>query len=110
MTSYKRTRILLASLRCCSRTTTKEKVEKARSRPVAPATRSSSAHPKVLINRTTEDLPVRSFKSLLADLAAFATNRIQPLDTGVDAFSMITAPTPVQRRAFQFPGVSQRLG
>jgi len=88
----------------------KEMAEQARTSPVAPATRSSSARRKVTTKRTAEGLPVHSFKSLLADLATIAANRIQPVDAGVSAFSMITTPTPVQRRAFELLGVSHRLG
>lgn len=88
----------------------KEMAEQARMSPVAPATRSSSARQKVTTKRTAEGLPVHSFKSLLADLATIAANRIEPVDARVSAFSMITAPTPVQRRALDLLGVSHRLG
>ena len=84
--------------------------ERSRTSPVAPATRSSSALRKVTTKRTAEHLPVHSFKSLLADLATVAANRIQPADAGLPAFTMITTPTPVQRRAFELLGVSHRLG
>lgn len=88
----------------------KETAERARTSPVAPATRSSSARRKATTKRTAEHLPVHSFKSLLADLATVAANRIQPTDVGMPAFSMITTPTPVQRQAFELLGVSHRLG
>lgn len=88
----------------------KEMAERARTSPVAPATRSSSALRKVAAKRTVEHLPVHSFKSLLADLATVAANRIQPTDASLPGFAMITTPTPVQRRAFELLGVSHRLG
>lgn len=88
----------------------KETAEQARTSPVAPATRSSSARRKVTTKRTAEHLPVHSFKSLLADLATVAANRIQPTDAGLPAFTMITTPTPVQCREFELLGVSHRLG
>ena len=88
----------------------KEAAERSRTSPVAPATRSSSALRKVMTKRTAEHLPVHSFKSLLADLATVAANRIQPADAGMPAFAMITTPTPVQRRAFELLGISHRLG
>ena len=88
----------------------KESAERARTSPVAPAQRSSSARRKVTTKRTAEHLPVHSFKSLLADLATVAANRIQPTDAGVSGFAMITTPTPVQRRALELLGVSHRLG
>lgn len=84
--------------------------ERTRISPVAPATRSASGLRKVTTKKTTEHLPVHSFKSLLADLATLAANRIQPADAGLPAFVMITTPTPVQRRAFELLGVSHRLG
>lgn len=87
-----------------------ETAERARTSPVAPATRSASALQKVTTKKTTEHLPVHSFKSLLADLATVTANRIQPADAGLPAFVMITTPTPVQRRAFELLGVSHRLG
>ena len=34
----------------------------------------------------------------------------QPTDAGVPAFTLVTTPTPVQRRAFELLGVSHRLG
>lgn len=88
----------------------KKAAERARTSPVAPATRSSSARRKVTTKRTADQLPVHSFKSLLADLATVAANRIQPADAGLPAFAMITTPTPLQRRAFELLGVSHRLG
>jgi hypothetical protein len=88
----------------------KETAERARTSPVAPATRSASARRKVTTKRTAEHLPIHSFKSLLADLATIAANRIQPTDTKLPGFSMITTPTPVQRRAFELLGVSHSLG
>jgi hypothetical protein len=47
--------------------------------------------------------------SLLQDMATIAANRIQP-SGGLAALTVITTPTPVQRRAFEFLGVSNRLG
>ena len=88
----------------------KASAEQARTSPVAPAKRSAAASRKATTKRTAEHLPVHSFKSLLADLATVAANRIQPADAGLPAFAMITTPTPVQRRAFELLGVSHRLG
>jgi len=84
--------------------------EQARTSPVAPATRSASAHRKVTTKKTAERLPVHSFKSLLADLATITANRIQPTDATLPGFAMITTPTPVQRRAFELLGVTHHLG
>jgi transposase len=80
-----------------------------RNDPVAAAQRSDDALAKAARKRTHDDTPVHSFTSLLADLATICANHIQP--TGdMPAFTKITTPTPLQRRAFQLLGVSHRLG
>ena len=53
--------------------------------------------------------PVHSFATLLEDMATIAANRIQPAG-GLAAFTVITTPTPIQRRAFELLGVSQPPG
>ena len=84
--------------------------EAARTSPVAPAQRSARALEKAARKKTPERLPVHSFKSLLGDLATIAANRIKPTDSGLEGFTIITTPTPVQRRAFELLGVSHYLG
>src|SRR5829696_3196954 len=81
----------------------------ARPSPVAPAQRSPAALAKAATKATTDGGPVHSFQTLLADLATIAASRIQPAG-GLPAFTVITTPTPVQRHAFEFLGVSHRLG
>ena len=54
--------------------------------------------------------PTHSFASLLADLATVCANRVQPTDSGLAGFTIITTLTPLQRRAFELLGVSHRLG
>ncbi len=80
-----------------------------RSDPVAAAQRSDAALAKASRKRTQDDHPVHSFTSLLADLATICANQIQPTDN-MPAFTMITTPTPLQRRAFELLGVSHRHG
>ena len=80
-----------------------------RANPVAPAQRSDDALAKAARKRTTDNTPVHSFTSLLADLATICANHIQPADD-MPAFTMTTSPTPLQRRAFELLGVSHRLG
>jgi hypothetical protein len=80
-----------------------------RSNPVAAAQRSDDALAKAARKRTTEDTPVHSFTSLLADLATVCANQIQPADD-MPTFTMTTTPTPLQRRAFELLGVSHRHG
>jgi hypothetical protein len=81
----------------------------ARPSPVAPAQRSPSARAKAAVKVTADGGPVHSFQTLLADLATIAANHIQPAG-GLPGFTVITTPTPLQRRAFELLGVSCRLG
>jgi hypothetical protein len=80
-----------------------------RANPVAAAQRSDEALAKAARKRTTQDTAVHSFTSLLADLATVCANQIQPAHD-MPAFTMITSPTPLQRRAFELLGVSHRHG
>ncbi len=88
----------------------KQTAETARTSPVAPALRSDRALGKIHTKRTEDGDPVHSFASLLKDLATIVANRIQPNDTDLPSFTVITTPTPLQRRAFELLGVSHRLG
>jgi len=60
--------------------------------------------------RTERNELVRSFATLLSDLATLATNRIEPEVDKLAAFTVITNVTSIQRRAFELLGVSHRLG
>jgi hypothetical protein len=81
----------------------------ARPSPVAPAQRSPAALAKIAAKTTPDGEPVHSFATLLAGLATIAASRIQPA-AGLPAITLITTPTPVQRRACELLGVSHRLG
>jgi transposase len=80
-----------------------------RATPVAAAQRSDAALAKAARKRTTEDTPVHSFTTLLADLATLCANQIQPADD-MPAFTMTTTPTPLHRRAFELLDLSHRHG
>jgi len=80
-----------------------------RADPVAPAQRSDKALTKAARKRTDDDYPVHSFTSLLADLETICANQIQP-NEDMPAFTKVTNPTPLQRRAFQLLDVSHRHG
>ena len=80
-----------------------------RANPVAAAERSDAALAKAARKHTTENTPVHSFTSLLADLATICAPPNQPADD-LPAFTKITTPTPLQRRAFELLGVSHRHG
>jgi len=68
---------------------------------VAPAERSTSAQEKASRKRSTENLPVHNFQSLLRDLSTISKNTIQPLVKGAQSFVQITLPTVFQRKAFE---------
>ena len=71
----------------------------ARASVVAPAQRSPRALRKAQTKRTSDNMPVHSFQSLLQDLATIAKNRIRPCAPEAPEFDIITRPTPLQRRA-----------
>ena len=79
----------------------------ARTDPVAPPERSAGALAKEREQRTPEGFPVHSFGTLLAELATLTRNRVVP--AGADeraAFWQLSAPTPLQDRAFELIGVA----
>jgi hypothetical protein len=81
----------------------------ARPSPVAPAGRSPSALAKDATKHAADGQPVHSLHSLLADLGTICANRIQPAQN-LPGFTLMTTPTPVQRRAFELLSVSCRPG
>jgi hypothetical protein len=70
--------------------------------PVAKAARSPQAERKAQTRRTAEGLPAHSFQTLLADLATLSRNRVR---LGEQELDMLTAPTPLQQRAFELLGL-----
>jgi transposase len=74
--------------------------------PVAPATRSASALAKAHHKRTPDDQPVQSFRDWLRDLSTIVKNYVRPTDKKIPAFTVVTRPTPSQRRALELLGVS----
>src|SRR5271165_6265232 len=80
-----------------------------RTDPVAAAERSEAALTKAARKRTEDNYPVHSFTSLLKDLATLCANHIQPADQ-MPAFTKLTTPTPLQRRAYELLDVSHRFG
>lgn len=57
----------------------------------------------------TDGAPVQSLATLLADLATIAASHIQPAQ-GLPGFTLITTPTPIQRRALELLGITHRFG
>jgi transposase len=69
--------------------------------PVSPATRSAAAEAKARTRVRGDGQPVHSFRTLLAELATLARNRVRP--AGADdaaCFDLLTTPTSLQREAF----------
>ncbi len=81
----------------------------ANSRPnmVAPAERSEAAKRKAKTKMTDDNLPVHSFRTLLADLATITKNTVEVKRISNDPvrFEKLTRPTPLQQRAFDLLGV-----
>src|SRR5271166_4143616 len=73
---------------------------------VAPAQRSPAALRKATSRRTDDGLPVHSFRSLIADLATLALNKVSLPSNRKYRFDLPTTPTPLQARAFELLGVS----
>ena len=79
--------------------------ERQRASVVQKAKRSPAARAKAAGKRTAEDLPVHSFRTLLADLGTLTANTMRVAD-GDATFTMLTKPTPVQQRSFELLGVT----
>ena len=89
----------------------KKSAEAARSSIVAPAKRSPSALRKAVQRRTTDDLPVHSFQTLLRDLATLTKNRVRFLKDSKSAGTtdMLAQPTTLQQRTFTLLGFNPSL-
>jgi len=71
-----------------------------RDNPVAPARRSDTAQTKASRHRDHNDQPVRSFRTLLDHLATLTRNEVRLTGTQTPV-TMLTEPTPTQRRVFE---------
>jgi len=84
----------------------KKSAEARRASVMAKAARSKAALTKQTTGVTEDGLPVHSFQSLLADLATVARNIIITAITPDYPLTVITRPTPVQRKAFDLLAVA----
>ena len=82
--------------------------ERQRASVVQKARRSPAARAKAAGKRTGDDLPVHSFRTLLADLGTLTANTMRVAD-GNATFTMLTKPTPVQQRSFELLGVTPQM-
>lgn len=78
-----------------------------RSSPVAKAQPSRAASHKAKTKRTDDDLPVHSFRSLLADLATLTRNTVR--FGGDHTMVLLATATPIQRRAFELLQIKPEL-
>ncbi len=76
-----------------------------RNSPVEKAEVSERAKAKAADKRTPDGLPVHSFRTLLDDLSGMALNQLRLPSHDETLLCVVTAPTPVQKRAFQLLGV-----
>jgi hypothetical protein len=87
----------------------KAAAEATRASIVAKAERSDAADRKAATKRTHDDLPVHSFRSLLADLATVTRNTMAMTQSHDAAFVLYPKLTSAQDRAFQLLGVPVKL-
>lgn len=74
---------------------------------VSPVKRSKTALSKASRKKTSDNLPVHSFSTLMEDLGTITLNTIRSNFEGADLiFSKMTQPTPVQQKAMDLLGVS----
>jgi hypothetical protein len=72
---------------------------------VAPAQASPSLRRKKSARRSSEGLPVHSFKTLLAELATRCRNTCRVKTDPASRFTTLTDPSPLQARALQLLGL-----
>lgn len=75
---------------------------------VQAAQRSPAARAKAARKRTADDLPVHSFRGLLAELGTLTANQMRMADSGA-TFTMQSEPTAVQQRCFELLGVTPKM-
>jgi hypothetical protein len=75
-----------------------------RASPVAKAAPSPAARGKAATRRTDDDLPVHSFRSLLADLATLSRNTVRLGDA--PPITLLARPTPLQQHVFHRLGLA----
>lgn len=57
------------------------------------------------MRRTSEGLPLQSFKTLLAELAERCRDTCHVMGDPASRFAMVTDPTPLQALALELPGL-----
>ncbi len=85
----------------------KEAARKGRSSPVAPAVVSSSARQKAASKKTRDDLPVHNMTTLLAELGSLTLNEVTLPNYPDHKFTVMSEPTPVQKRVMDLLGINK---
>ncbi len=85
----------------------KETAHKERSSTVAPAKVLSAAKKKADRKRTRDNFPVHSMTTLLADLGTLTLNDVCLPKYPDHAFTVISEPTPLQRKALELLGLNR---
>jgi hypothetical protein len=75
---------------------------------VAPARRSASALAKARTQRLSDGTPVRSFRSLVAEVATLTKNTVRVPNSSA-SFDKLANPMPLQERALQLLTLRARL-
>jgi hypothetical protein len=86
--------------------TDKEAAEALRSSVVGQAQRSPTAVAKQTTRLTEDGLPVHSFQTLLSDLATCVRNTIVTAITPNHPITVVSRPTPIQKKAFTLLGLT----
>jgi hypothetical protein len=86
----------------------REAAESGRASIVARAPRSQAALQKDKTRQTASGLPVHSFRTLLADWATMAKNRVR-LPGSQPEFDVLTQPTPLQKQVFDLLNLQPQL-
>jgi hypothetical protein len=81
--------------------------EALRSSPVAKARPSPAAKRKAKTKHTDDGMPVHSFRTLLADLAAFTRSVVRW--GSAPAMALLASPTEIQQRALDLLGIKLQL-
>jgi len=82
------------------------RADRKRRDPVAPAKPSAVAQKKKRVRQTADGIPVHSFSTLLAELGTRCRNTCRAsANRSGSTFPLLTAPTPLQTRAFQLLGL-----
>ena len=76
-----------------------------RKSPVEKAQVSERTKAKAARKRTTDGLPVQSFRTLLANLGTLTLNQVTLPNAPAHPFAMFAKPTPLQAKAFDLLGV-----